>query len=480
MPPLSLDIPSPFPRSSAKPQLSKQNRGFTVDLAPYRRITLRGEGRQNSLVPGIGCWRESEGAPAARDRRRPRGRRAVAPGRRRRRDDRARERCSRRSIPTLLDRLAARLPLGSALVSATNGKTTTAAMVAEILSPRIRLAHNASGANLRRGSRPRSCPPKDAELGLFEVDEAALPEIARPGPAAGGLPRKPVPRPARPLRRARARCRALARGRARARRGRACSSSTATIRRSATSRGSGPAPSSSASTTRARRLRSSCTPRDSKWCLRCGTSVRVRGGLRRSSRRLPVPCVRACAAAPRRRRARPRAARAGGRRLHAGGAAARRRRVSLSVPGPLQRLQRARRGVAQPRARCLARRDRVRARRLRRRLRPLRADRRRRQDGAHAAREEPGGRERGRSHARRRRPAEARGARAERRDRGRTRRVLDLGRRLGAAAGRPRSRRRRPGNVRPRWRFAASTAGFPPSRSRSCPSSTARSTAVSS
>ncbi|HEV8249826.1 MAG TPA: hypothetical protein VGQ15_07620, partial [Gaiellaceae bacterium] len=35
--------------------------------------------------------------------------------------------------PGAIDRLAARLPLGTALVSATNGKTTTAAMTAEIL-----------------------------------------------------------------------------------------------------------------------------------------------------------------------------------------------------------------------------------------------------------------------------------------------------------------------------------------------------------
>ena len=37
--------------------------------------------------------------------------------------------------PDLLDRLARRLPLGSAIVSATNGKTTTAAMAAQILAP---------------------------------------------------------------------------------------------------------------------------------------------------------------------------------------------------------------------------------------------------------------------------------------------------------------------------------------------------------
>jgi lipid II isoglutaminyl synthase (glutamine-hydrolysing) len=80
--------------------------------------------------------------------------------------------------PELLDRLAARLPQGSALVSATNGKTTTAAMVANILSPRIRLAHNASGANLRSGVASALLSARDAELGLFEVDEAALPEMA--------------------------------------------------------------------------------------------------------------------------------------------------------------------------------------------------------------------------------------------------------------------------------------------------------------
>ena len=80
--------------------------------------------------------------------------------------------------PEVLDRLAKRLPLGAALVSATNGKTTTAAMAAQILSPRVRLAHNASGANLLSGVTSSLLSAKDAELGLLEVDEAALPEIA--------------------------------------------------------------------------------------------------------------------------------------------------------------------------------------------------------------------------------------------------------------------------------------------------------------
>jgi lipid II isoglutaminyl synthase (glutamine-hydrolysing) len=80
--------------------------------------------------------------------------------------------------PGSIDRLAARLPLGSALISATNGKTTTAAMVAEILSPRIRLAHNGSGANLVSGVASALLSSEGAELGLFEVDEGALPEVA--------------------------------------------------------------------------------------------------------------------------------------------------------------------------------------------------------------------------------------------------------------------------------------------------------------
>jgi UDP-N-acetylmuramyl tripeptide synthase len=81
--------------------------------------------------------------------------------------------------PPAVDRLAARLPLGSALVSATNGKTTTAAMVAEILAPRVRLAHNRAGANLLSGVASALLDARGAEMGLFEVDEAALPEVAR-------------------------------------------------------------------------------------------------------------------------------------------------------------------------------------------------------------------------------------------------------------------------------------------------------------
>jgi UDP-N-acetylmuramyl tripeptide synthase len=78
-----------------------------------------------------------------------------------------------------IDRLAGRLPTGTAVVSATNGKTTTTAMAAEILRPRHRLAHNAAGANLVSGVASALLSADDADLGLFEVDEAALPELVQ-------------------------------------------------------------------------------------------------------------------------------------------------------------------------------------------------------------------------------------------------------------------------------------------------------------
>ncbi len=81
--------------------------------------------------------------------------------------------------PGAIDRLARRLPQGAVLVSATNGKTTSSAMLAEILRPRVRVAHNASGANLVSGVASALLHAGDAELGLFEVDEAALSEVAQ-------------------------------------------------------------------------------------------------------------------------------------------------------------------------------------------------------------------------------------------------------------------------------------------------------------
>jgi UDP-N-acetylmuramyl tripeptide synthase len=80
--------------------------------------------------------------------------------------------------PAAIAELASRLPEGTAMISATNGKTTTAAMTASILSGAgMRLVHNRAGANMaggiastlldsaRRGGR------MTGDLGLFEVDE---------------------------------------------------------------------------------------------------------------------------------------------------------------------------------------------------------------------------------------------------------------------------------------------------------------------
>jgi lipid II isoglutaminyl synthase (glutamine-hydrolysing) len=82
--------------------------------------------------------------------------------------------------PNAVDRLAARLPHGVAVMSATNGKTTTTAMAAEILGEGRRLAWNRAGANLLSGIASALVDGRNADLGLFEVDEGALPEaIAR-------------------------------------------------------------------------------------------------------------------------------------------------------------------------------------------------------------------------------------------------------------------------------------------------------------
>ena len=81
--------------------------------------------------------------------------------------------------PEALDELARRLARGVALVSATNGKTTTTAMAGSILAPTTKLAWNHSGANLASGITSSLLDADDAALGLLEVDEFALPEIMR-------------------------------------------------------------------------------------------------------------------------------------------------------------------------------------------------------------------------------------------------------------------------------------------------------------
>ena len=78
--------------------------------------------------------------------------------------------------PGAVNALAKRLASGVVLVSATNGKTTTTAMAARILGAEHRLAWNRAGANLLSGIASALVSARGAEIGLFEVDEGALPE----------------------------------------------------------------------------------------------------------------------------------------------------------------------------------------------------------------------------------------------------------------------------------------------------------------
>ena len=147
-----------------------------------------------------------------RDGRFPGRRLALAPRRPRRRHDAARE--APLEARSGRDRPARAPPARAARCSS---RRRTARRRRARWSPRScaaasGVAHNNSGANLVSGIASTLLRAGDAELGLFEVDEAALPEVARRVRPRGAPARQPLPRPARPLRRARDRRRALARG----------------------------------------------------------------------------------------------------------------------------------------------------------------------------------------------------------------------------------------------------------------------------
>ena len=83
-----------------------------------------------------------------------------------------------------IERLAARLPQGCAVISSTNGKTTTAAMAAAILEEAgTPLVYNRAGANMAGGvastllDAARRHGGIDGELGLFELDEFWLDRV---------------------------------------------------------------------------------------------------------------------------------------------------------------------------------------------------------------------------------------------------------------------------------------------------------------
>lgn len=90
-----------------------------------------------------------------------------------------------RLAPDAVRDLGARLVKGSVLISATNGKTTTAAMTASILEHAgVRTVHNQAGANMAGGiattllGAARRGGGIDGDLGLFEVDEMWLARVA--------------------------------------------------------------------------------------------------------------------------------------------------------------------------------------------------------------------------------------------------------------------------------------------------------------
>jgi UDP-N-acetylmuramyl tripeptide synthase len=92
---------------------------------------------------------------------------------------------ARRVDPAVLTKLSRRLPMGSAAITGTNGKTTTTRMVLKVLQTAgIRAVNNSTGANLVTGvtaalvSDSKLSGRPASQAGLFEVDEASVPKVA--------------------------------------------------------------------------------------------------------------------------------------------------------------------------------------------------------------------------------------------------------------------------------------------------------------
>ena len=179
--------------------------------------------------------------------------------------------------------LAPRSTGASVVVSATNGKTTTAGMIAAIL----RRGRAGRGAQPRGREHARACdgPPRSSST-AGDRRAATRAVRGRRGVAAergrGPLPphraaRQPLPRPARPLRRAREAGRRVERARRRPRRAHVVRAE----RRRPAGRRPRPRPrrraaraASPTSASRTARTRSSgsSTPPTAKHCRRCGTA----------------------------------------------------------------------------------------------------------------------------------------------------------------------------------------------------------------
>lgn len=88
--------------------------------------------------------------------------------------------------PGLLTKLSGQLPQGALVVAGTNGKTTTARMIADIAQANgWKTVHNRSGSNLVRGvvaafvDHSSATGRIGADVGVIEADEAALPELVK-------------------------------------------------------------------------------------------------------------------------------------------------------------------------------------------------------------------------------------------------------------------------------------------------------------
>ncbi len=95
-------------------------------------------------------------------------------------------RLARAVSPTILHKLALQCRQGVVAVTGTNGKSTTAGLLASILKQAgFKLVHNREGANLVTGVTASLVEAAkfngtiEADYGLLEIDEAALPVVAK-------------------------------------------------------------------------------------------------------------------------------------------------------------------------------------------------------------------------------------------------------------------------------------------------------------
>jgi UDP-N-acetylmuramyl tripeptide synthase len=96
---------------------------------------------------------------------------------------------AQRIDPHIVEHLAIQLEYGSVLITGTNGKTTTSSFIAAIVRDSgLRVWHNREGSNLVRGIASsliiRALPSGQLRrsgqaISIFEVDEAALPQIVQ-------------------------------------------------------------------------------------------------------------------------------------------------------------------------------------------------------------------------------------------------------------------------------------------------------------